>query len=350
MRSRFQKLLAAALCLVLLAALAPGCLTRAEAAELVDIDDDAVFLKQTDNACTLYSVLMMFRRGALLNGDPGWDGFTEANYRGEWWIEGVGIKNSFSGAGMRAENVSLDGAGDAAGRKRLFIEALAAHPEGLAIWLARGSRHAVLLTDYDSAADVLYCADPSPSAPAGRIPLAQSVLAEAGYVGQFTGKQNNTQEDVLAYITAYWYIAEGVTGAFRAQRSPQRLTVDGAARDVEKYNIDGSNYFKLRDLACLLNGTGSQFSVGWDAAAGTVTVTSGKPYAPDGSELTVGADKSGEARRSTQRVVINGTERAGLSVYNIGGNNFFKLRELGEALGFGVDYDPAADTVMVRSR
>ena len=347
MKLHFKKWLAAALCLVLLAALAPVCPVRAEA---VDLYDDAVFLKQTDNACTLYSVLMMFRRGAILNGDPGWDGFTEANYRGEWWIEGVGIKNSFSGAGMRAENVSLDGAGDAAGRKRLFIDLLSAHPEGLAIWLARGNLHAVLLTDYDSAADVFYCADPSPSAPVGRIPLAQSVLAEAGYVGRLTGKSNNTQEDVLAHITAYWYIAEGVTGALRVQRSPQRLTVDGAAQDVEKYNIDGSNYFKLRDLAYLLNGTGSRFSVGWDAAAGTVTVVSGAPYVPDGSELIVGADRSGEAKISAQRVVINGAERADLSVYNIGGHNFFQLRELGEALGFDVDYDAATDTAMVRSR
>ena len=169
-------------------------------------------------------------------------------------------------------------------------------------------------------------------------------------VGRLTGKQRSTQEDVLAHITAYWYIAEGVTGAFRAQRSPQRLTVDGAAQDVEKYNIDGSNYLKLRDLAYLLNGTGSQFSVGWDAAAGTVTVTSGMPYEPDGSELSVGADKSGEARLSIQQVVINGAARADLSVYNIGGNNFFKLRELGEALGFDVDYDGATDTAMVQSR
>ena len=350
MKLHLKNLLAAALCLALLAALAPACLTPAEAAAPADINDPAVFLKQTDNACTLYSVLMMFRRGAILNGDPDWDSFTEANYRGAWWIEGVGIKNSFSGAGMRAEKATLDGAGDAAGRKQLFIDLLAAHPEGVAIWLARGNWHAVLLTDYDSAADTFYCADPSASVPAGRIPLAQSVLAEAGYVGQITGKQSNSQEDVLAYITAYWYIAEGVPGALRVQRSPQRLTVDGAFCEVEKYNIGGSNYFKLRDIAYLLNGTGSRFAVGWDAAAGTVTLASGHPYEPDGSELAVGADKSGEAKVSAQRVIINGTARTDLSVYNIGGNNFFKLRELGEVLGFDVDYDAATDTAAVKSR
>ena len=56
------------------------------------------------------------------------------------------------------------------------------------------------------------------------------------------------------------------TAVFSApQRSTQKLTVDGEKISCEKYNIDGSNYFKLRDLAYLLNGTGSQFSVGWNA-------------------------------------------------------------------------------------
>ena len=38
--------------------------------------------------------------------------------------------------------------------------------------------------------------------------------------------------------------------------SPQNLEVDGKAVACEKYNIDGSNYFKLRDIAWLVNGNG----------------------------------------------------------------------------------------------
>ena len=348
MNAIVRKLLAGALCLALCAGLFPAV----SAAEPVALDDDAVFLKQTDNACTLYSALMMFRRGALLNGDPDWDSFTEANYRGAWWIEGIGIRGSFSGAGMRAEKATLDEGSDADARKRLFIDLLELHPEGLAIWLARGNWHAVLLTDYDRQTDTFYCADPAPGAPAGRIPLAESSLGWPEYVGLLTGKPRSTQEDILAHLSAYWYIAEGVSGKARPQvrRSAQGLVVDGAPREAEKYNIDGRNYFKLRDLAYLLNGTGSQFSVGWDGARQTVTVTSGKPYEPDGSELTVGADKSATAAPSRQTIVIDGAARGDLSVYNIGGHNFFQLRELGEALGFDVDYDPAADAAVVTSR
>ena len=105
-----------------------------------------------------------------------------------------------------------------------------------------------------------------------------------------------------------------------------------------------------RDLGYMLNGTGSQFAVGWDGATGTVTVTAGKPYEPNGSELAVGADLSDQAVRSAQTIVINGVVRGDLAVYNIGGHNFFKLRDLGDALGFDVDYDQSTNTAVVKSR
>lgn len=356
MKTSRTRLIAAALCLALAAGLLPALCQRADASALVAPDDSAVFLKQSPNTCTLYSVLMMFRRGAILNGNENWDSFTEANYRSAWWIEGVGIRASLSGEGMRAEKETLDAADGPEARKRLFIELLASHPEGLAIWFApTGSAapwHAVLLTDYDAAADTFYCADPALGAPEGRIALDQSSLAWREFVGMITGTADNTQEDILAHLTAYWYIAEGVAWESRAQvqRSPQGLSVDGVPRDVEKYNIDGSNYFKLRDLACLLNGTGSAFSVGWDSLSETVRITTGVPYVPVGGELTVGADRSGTAVLSRQTVLVDGVVRGDLTVYNIGGNNFFRLRELAAALGFDVDYDAETDTAVVTSR
>ena len=120
-----------------------------------------------------------------------------------------------------------------------------------------------------------------------------------------------------------------------AVRSAQKLSVNGKTVDCDKYNIDGSNYFKLRDLAALLDGTGSQFDVGWDAAQGVVSITTKHAYTePNGHELELGADQSGTTVPSAQTIMIDGVVRKDLTVYNIGGSNFFKLRELGDALGF----------------
>ncbi|MCR4567241.1 MAG: copper amine oxidase N-terminal domain-containing protein [Pseudobutyrivibrio sp.] len=161
-----------------------------------------------------------------------------------------------------------------------------------------------------------------------------------------------TDENVLYYA----YASDDTAGPSEpAVKKPkvvptsQNLTVNGEKQETEIYNIDGSNYFKLRDMAVLLNGTGSQFSVAWDEASATISVTTGEAYTAVGGELSIGADKSVTAVESSQKLIINGNA-VDLTAYNIGGNNFFKLRELGMALGFEVDYDEATTTMQVISR
>ncbi len=147
---------------------------------------------------------------------------------------------------------------------------------------------------------------------------------------------------VLACLPAYAAAANVVW-------SSQNLTVNGRPVECEKYNIDGSNYFKLRDIAYLLSGTVNQFEVGYDPQARVVTITSGLPYTPNGEELIVGMDKSSTAVPSTQSIVIDGVLNSEISAYNLGGNNFFKLRDLGNELGFTVDYDKASNTAIILS-
>lgn len=145
-------------------------------------------------------------------------------------------------------------------------------------------------------------------------------------------------------------IAAPYASAANVVASPQNLSVDGVDADCDKYNIDGSNYFKLRDLAQLLSKTDSRFSVSFDEQSNAVTVVSGKEYTPVGGELARGRDQSKTAVVSKQSILIDGKAADGLSVYNIGGNNYFKLRDLGDALGFTVDYDADSNTAIVLSK
>ena len=64
-----------------------------------------------------------------------------------------------------------------------------------------------------------------------------------------------------------------LTGDFKTLASPQRLVVDNIEVSVAAYNIDGYNYFRLRDLAILLN-----FAVEFDDAEGKITFDFTKPY------------------------------------------------------------------------
>lgn len=130
--------------------------------------------------------------------------------------------------------------------------------------------------------------------------------------------------------------------------SAQSVTVNGKAAAPDIYNINGFNYFKLRDLAMLLNDTDGQFVVRYNKKDDSVSLTTGKAYVPVGGELTAMADQAASCVRSPQTVAVNGG-RVNLKAYNIGGSNYFRLRELGDLLGFTVDYIARSNTVSITS-
>ncbi|MCI8537816.1 MAG: hypothetical protein HFF18_04020 [Oscillospiraceae bacterium] len=140
-------------------------------------------------------------------------------------------------------------------------------------------------------------------------------------------------------------VTPAVPSGAAATPTNDKLYVDGVLQNATVYKIDGSNYFKLRDIAAMLAGTEKQFDVGYDPATG-VTVLTGLVYMPNGSELA-GAATGGskEAIVSNDAIYVDGV-KLDLSVYKIDGSNYFKLRDLGQALDFYVGYDPAAGVTL----
>ena len=97
----------------------------------------------------------------------------------------------------------------------------------------------------------------------------------------------------LSALPGFAAAADGHT----VQRSPQALRVNGAERDCERYNIDGYNYFKLRDVACLLTGTRAQFDVGWSELFNLVFLFPGDAYTPVAGDLEYKSLKNGQKVR-----------------------------------------------------
>ena len=134
-----------------------------------------------------------------------------------------------------------------------------------------------------------------------------------------------------------------------ASPTASKVTVDGQSKAFEAYNINDNNYFKLRDIAYVLNGTDASFSVGWDGAANSIALVKGEAYAPTGSEMKVSGTKDiKDAVESTSAILIDG-QKATLKAYTIKDNNYFKLRDLGTALGFNVGWDNASQTISITS-
>ncbi len=133
--------------------------------------------------------------------------------------------------------------------------------------------------------------------------------------------------------------APALAAGTEAMPTNDRLTVDGVVQNPTVYKINGSNYFKIRDLAAILNGTPKQFGVGYDGATNSVTATTGEGYVKQDTDLAgppAGGNKP--AAPSNDVIYVNGA-RTQAEVYKIDGNNYFKLRDLGDALGFAVNWD-----------
>ena len=123
-----------------------------------------------------------------------------------------------------------------------------------------------------------------------------------------------------------------------ASPTNDKLEVNGNAADPTVYKIDDSNYFKIRDVAALLNGTERQFSVGYDGTKNAVTLTTGQGYDKQPGDLA-GAAKGGDqtAIPSNDAIYVDG-QKMNVKVYKINGSNYFKLRDLGKALDFRVGW------------
>ena len=126
-----------------------------------------------------------------------------------------------------------------------------------------------------------------------------------------------------------------------ASPTNDKLEVNGAEANPTVYKIDGSNYFKIRDVAALLNGTEKQFAVGYDGEKNSVTATTGQGYAKQSGDLA-GAATGGDkiAAPSNDTVYVDG-QKIDAEVYKIDGGNYFKLRDLGKALNFYVGWSEA---------
>ena len=128
-------------------------------------------------------------------------------------------------------------------------------------------------------------------------------------------------------------------GAVEAKPSGQTLYVDGKPVSCASYDVEGTTYFKLRDLAVLFKDTPAEFSVNWDEATQTVVLESSKKYTPVGGELTAAADPGANVTAGTHALRIDGRDVTNINSYNINGCNYFPLHRLSIWLYFETDFD-----------
>lgn len=126
-----------------------------------------------------------------------------------------------------------------------------------------------------------------------------------------------------------------------------KVKLDGEMKTLVAYNIKGNNYFKLRDVANLLKGTEAQFDVIWNEEKRAIELLSDTPYSTD-EALTSETLKNPTATSSYVPIYKDGAQVL-LGAYSIEGNNYFKLRDIASAIGFGVDWDATEGVIEINT-
>ena len=127
--------------------------------------------------------------------------------------------------------------------------------------------------------------------------------------------------------------AEALPGSVPAAASTSAVYINDQRWEIAGYNIEGSNYFRIRDLAAALAGTSCRFDVAWNQAERQVELTAGRDYAGQREERSL--PQSAAALPFAAGLLLDGRP-AEMEAYNINGSSYYKLRDLGDLLSFEV--------------
>ncbi|MEG2420794.1 MAG: hypothetical protein RSB55_04535 [Oscillospiraceae bacterium] len=146
----------------------------------------------------------------------------------------------------------------------------------------------------------------------------------------------------------YVVSSSGVTPPAPVTAAPavSKVLVNGKTVNFDAYVINQNNYFKLRDLAKAISGTDKQFDVTWNEYEGDIALQPNSPYTAVGGELTPGDGTAKTATVNTSAVRLEYTPAA-LRGYTIGGNNYFKLRDLCATFDIFVDWNGKTGTLSI---
>lgn len=157
-------------------------------------------------------------------------------------------------------------------------------------------------------------------------------LLENGYPNRTKISDFISSYDVVNNISA------NVTGA--------AILVDGTRYTLSGYNVNDSNYFRIRDIAMLLRNTSAKFNVEWDSEMDVIKIVPGADYVPIGGELSNDFAASLNVLENSTPIFINDKQTA-ITSYNINGSEYFKIRDIADAAGFSVGWDDASQTITI---
>lgn len=123
------------------------------------------------------------------------------------------------------------------------------------------------------------------------------------------------------------------------------LSIDGDNINASGFNINGSNYYRIRDIARLLGKTASKFDVVWNEKEEKIEINRGADYSPSKNEIYYKVAYY-EVEKTDVLILEDGSNLM-VEGYNIDGSTYLKIRDIGELAGFETAWDAKNKTILI---
>lgn len=134
-----------------------------------------------------------------------------------------------------------------------------------------------------------------------------------------------------------------------AAPSTAMLSINGKSYELAGYNVNNSNYYKIRDIAMLMRSTTARFNVEWDPRLNGISILTGVKYEVIGGELENESHNSLEISETASPIYIDG-DLSNIRAYTINGSTYFKIRDIADAAGFNVNWNNETQTIIISTR
>lgn len=152
----------------------------------------------------------------------------------------------------------------------------------------------------------------------------------------------------IVFIVSILSVVTAHASEKQAIPTNSKIQLDNYHVFIQGYNINNSNYFKLRDLAAALMHTPSEFDVRWNSEENAIEIIKAQTYSGEKNKQYRSWEVK-TAMPSSVKLIVDGNTYE-MNAYTIDQTTYVQLRDLATIADFEVTYDSTADTIFIRSK
>ncbi|CDZ75377.1 hypothetical protein ING2D1G_1238 [Peptoniphilus sp. ING2-D1G] len=150
----------------------------------------------------------------------------------------------------------------------------------------------------------------------------------------------------LAFLLVIFIADKSYGAGMEVNLNNTKIKLNDESKLYYSYNIDGYNYFRIKDIAKSLKNTDKKFDIFFDENKNSITLLRNKNYEDNSQSIYA---KKAIAEPTKAKLYIEDKEIL-ISGINISGYNYYRIRDIASIFDFGITYNPSENSVVINTK